>query len=193
MPYVKVRPNVPIDVKYPGGIWSIYDYADMLGGIDNGGRTWLRLMTPVTVRNYGEIYGHGTAQARSYPATCVGLIRGLTGRNAGFPYGHPQVYWQQYGPWYDDGMGNFYSDSETGDLIGAWRGWQDIPQGGHYFDQDELTELLTGATLNTPSGSFAFTTDWLDGGEYESPVGAAVLASNVVGEGNYLNTSITLA
>lgn len=194
MGYVQQRPNVPVDISLNYGIYSLYDNADGLGGIDNGGRTWLRIMTPVVgVWNFvAYTYGHGTSQSRSYPEGCPGLIRGLTGRLAAVPNASPVVEWQQYGPWYDDGMGNFYSDSEFGDVVGGWHEWIGWHQGGHYYDQDELNELLTGATLHTTQGDFEFNADWLDGGEYQSPVGMAVLAANATSpSGSYILTGIT--
>lgn len=193
MGYVQIYPNVPVDISVNFGIYSLYDTNGQ--GIDNGGRTWLRIMTPVVgVKNTPPnfVYGHGSSQSREYSDGNPGLIRGLTGRISAFPNGSPVVIWQQYGPWIDDGMGGFYSESEYGDILGGWNEWFGFAQGGHYYDQGELDELLTGATLNTTQGSYAFTSDWLDGGDYQSPVGMAVLATNVTAPaGNFILTGIT--
>lgn len=181
--YTQYRDNVPVNI----GDELIYSlYASFYLPVTNGGRTWLRLLTPVQAGGplvIGESWVLPNNQSRQYDDKSYGLLRGLTGMSAQFGVtSHPQVWWQpnpDVVPYLDEYGNVFYESDDLGSIMGGWSGKMGMPQGGHFFDQDELNETLTGATLHTSGGSYAFTTGWLDGGYYDGETGAETIATNV--------------
>lgn len=165
--------------------------------VENGGRTWARMLTPVIAENGKDpnafnpdpddpfpgdpAEGHGWGDygySRTYSDKCYGLARGLTGWQAGRPWSNFFAGW--YSDWqffYDayDPQNSYWQNMITNDVsydfpstyydsgtisVGFYA-HAGFPSSIHWFDQDEMEEMLTGATLETNLGPLAFTTDWL--------------------------------
>ncbi len=161
---------------------------------ENGGRTWARMMTPIIAENGKDpnafnpnpldpfpgdpASGHGYSDSREYSDKCYGLVRGLTGGQAGRPWSNFYIGWAYGGIWefyYQEFEQSYWFNPETGEII------YDVPpdfydngtirvgfytQAGnplsiHWFDQEEIEAVLSGATLKTSYGDYPITTEWL--------------------------------